>query len=107
MLLNARDKQKESDRKRVSQLVGQLTAVDEASRSKALGEFQVMASRAVVPLLEVLKSGVQDDAGDPRSQQATIAVLKQIAPKLTGYDPEASRARRVKVIESWLKELKG
>jgi len=106
MLVEARAERSQFDRKRVSQLVGQLTAADEAARTKALGEFQVMASRAVVPLLEVLKSGVQDDTGDPRSQQAIIAVLKQIAPKLTGYDPEAPRDRRVKVIEDWLKELK-
>jgi len=105
MLVDARDKRREFDRKRVSQLVGQLTAADEATRTKALSEFQVMASRAVVPLLEVLKSSVQDDKGDPRSQQAIIAVLKQIAPKLVGYDPEATRGQRVKVIENWLKKL--
>ena len=104
VLTDAREKQRVADKKRVSQLVGQLTAADESARSKASGELQVMAWRAVVPLLEVLKSSVEDKQADPRVAQAIIVVLKQVAPKLTGYDPEASKDQRIKVIEGWLKK---
>ena len=101
-LTDAREAQRVADKKKVSQLAGQLTAADEAIRSKASGELQVMAVRAVAPLLETLKSSVADKQSDPRVAQAIIVVLKQIAPKLTGYDPEASIDRRIKVIEGWL-----
>ena len=104
VLTDAREAQRIADKKRVSQLVGQLTAADESARSKASGELQVMAWRAVVPLLEVLKSSVEDKQADPRVAQAIIVVLKQVAPKLTGYDPEASKDQRIKVIEGWLKK---
>ena len=103
-LVDAREAQRVADKKIVSQLVGQLTAADEAARSKASGELQVMASRAVVPLLEILKSSVEDTLADPRVTQAIIVVLKQVAPKLTGYDPEAPKDDRIKVIEGWLKK---
>jgi len=103
-LTDAREAQRVADKKRVSQLVGQLTAADESARSKASGELQVMASRAVVPLLEILRSSVEDRQADPRVAQAIIVVLKQVAPKLTGYDSEASKVQRIKVIEAWLKK---
>jgi len=106
VLTDAREAQRVTDKKRVSQLVGQLTAADESARSKASGELQVMASRAVVPLLEVLKSSVEDKQADPKVAQAIIVVLKQVAPKLTGYDPEASKDQRIKVIEGWLKKAR-
>jgi HEAT repeat protein len=102
-LTDAKLAQRAADRKRVSQLAGQLTASDDSARSKASGELQVMASRAVVPLLEILKSSVEDKQSDPKVAQAIIAVLKHVAPKLTGYDPEASRDQQIKVIEGWLK----
>jgi HEAT repeat protein len=103
-LTDAREAQRVADKKKVSQLVGQLTAADESARSKASGELQVMAKRAVVPLLELLKSSVEDRQADPRVAQAIIVVLKQVAPKLTGYDPEASKDLRIKIIEGWLKK---
>ena len=103
-LIDAREAQRGADKKRVSQLVGQLTAADESARSKASGELQVMARRAVVPLLEILKSSVEDKQADPRVAQAIIVVLKQVAPNLTGYDPEASKDQRIKIIEGWLKK---
>ena len=104
VLTDAREAQRIADKKRVSQLVGQLTAADESARSKATGELQVMASRAIVPLLEVLKSSIEDKQADPKVAGAIIVVLKQVAPKLTGYDPEASKDQRIKVIEGWLKK---
>ncbi|MDP6545528.1 MAG: HEAT repeat domain-containing protein [Phycisphaerae bacterium] len=103
-LTDAREAQRVADKKKVSQLVGQLTAADEAARSKAAGELQVMASRAVVPLLEILKGSVEDKQSDPSVARAIIVVLKQVAPKLTGYDPEASKDQRIKVIEGWLEK---
>ena len=106
VLTDAREAQRVADKKRVSQLVGQLTAADESARSKASGELQAMASRAVVPLLEVLKSSIEDKQADPKVAGAIIVVLKQVAPKLTGYDPEASKDQRIKVIEGWLKKAR-
>ena len=106
VLTDAREAQRIADKKRVSQLVGQLTAADESARSKATGELQVMASRAIVPLLEVLKSSIEDKQADPKVAGAIIVVLKQVAPKLTGYDPEASKDQRIKVIEGWLKKAR-
>ena|GEM_PF-1251538 len=105
-LVDAREAQRAADKKKVSQLVGQLTAADESVRSKASGELQVMARRAVVPLLEILKSSVEDKRADPGVVRAIIIVLKQVAPKLTGYDPEASKDQRIKVIEGWLKKAR-
>jgi HEAT repeat protein len=102
-LIDARLAQRGADRKRVALLVGRLTAPDESARSKASGELQVMALRAVVPLLEILKSSAEDEEADPRVAQAILIVLKQVAPKLTGYDPEAAKAQRIKIIEGWLK----
>jgi HEAT repeat protein len=106
VLTDARKAQRISDTKKVSQLVEQLTAIDESARNKASGELQVMAERAIVPLLEILKSSVSEKS-EPRKVQAILTVLKQVAPKLTGYDPAASKAQRVEVIEAWLKKSRG
>jgi len=32
-------------------------------------------------------------------------VLRQVAPELTGYDPAAPVAERIKLVESWAKNL--
>ncbi|MBT3201319.1 MAG: hypothetical protein HN350_15570 [Phycisphaerales bacterium] len=103
LLRDARLAQRDADRKKVAQLVGQLTASDETARSKASGELQVMGDRGVVPLIEILKSSIGDSQSDPRVAQAIIVVLKQVAPKLTGYDPKASKDDQLTVIEGWLK----
>jgi len=105
-LARARIAQRAADRKRVSQLVGQLIGPDEAAGAKASGELQIMADRAAVPLLEVLLANLRDPEGDAKTAGAIIAVLKQIAPKLTRYDPEASADQQIKVIEGWLKARK-
>jgi len=102
-LKNSRQAQRDSDKKRVTQLVDQLTGSDEAASTKASGELQLMATRAVFPLLEILKSSVEDAESDPAVARGILVILKQVAPKLTGYDPQASRDQRIKVIEGWLK----
>jgi HEAT repeat protein len=105
-LASARAAQRISDSKKVSQLVGQLNGADEAVRVKTSGELQALADRAVYPLLEMLKSNLEADPSDPKVTASIIIVLKQIAPKLTGYDPEASRDQQIEVIEGWLKARK-
>ena len=40
-------------------------------------------------------------------EKAILDVLAQIAPDLTGYDPEASVAERTKRIEAWLAATAG
>ena len=103
VLADARAGRRQADRKRVSQLVDQLTAADEAARDKARAELQSMGDRAVIGLLETLKSNLEDEEQTRDAEQAIIAMLKQIAPKLTGYDSAAEKADRIKVVEAWLK----
>ena len=105
-LADARAAQRKADKKQVAQLVGQLTAPDEAARSKASSELLIMADRSVYPLLELLKANLEAAESDPRAVASIIVVLKQVAPKLTGYDPETTKDQQIKVIEGWLKARK-
>jgi hypothetical protein len=102
LVAEAKAKQQAADRQRVSQLVTQLTATDKAVRDKAAAEIQTMGPRAVVGLLEALRKTLVGQQPKAEDEQAILAVLKQIAPKLTGYDPAAPKAERVKQIEAWI-----
>ncbi len=90
-------------REKVLSLVTQLKSPDEQTRKGAASELQKMGQKAVPPLLQALKRIVQPDQVDPATEQEILAVLKQIAPKLTGYDPTAPTADRIKVVEDWIK----
>ena len=102
LVAEAKAKQQAADRQRVSQLVAQLTARDKAVRDKAAAEIQTMGPRAVVGLLDALRKTLEGRQPKAEVEQAILAVLKQIAPKLTGYDPAAPKTERVKQIEAWL-----
>ena len=101
VLAGATARQIAADRERVAKLAPQLSAVDESARTAADAELQSMGERAVAPLLEELKKVVIADA--PGAEKAILAALAQIAPKLTGYDPAAPKADRIKLVDSWLK----
>ena len=102
-LSNARAGQLRVDRKRVAELAPQLLAADEMARTRARTELQDLGERAVVPLLEYLRETVAAATPSPQAEKAVLALLGQIAPKLTGYDVEADQAGRLRQIDQWLK----
>jgi HEAT repeat protein len=93
----------ESDRQKVPALITQVVSGDEAIRKSAAGELQTMGDRAVAPLVEELKKAVSGEAENHAVEMAVLELLKQAAPKLTGYDPAAAKADRLKVIDVWLR----
>lgn len=102
LLAEAKTQQLTADRLRVAKLVGQLTAADEAARKAATGELQTMGDRAVAQLLNELKTLAQADKPNVALEQSIADLLRQIAPKLTGYDPSASRDQKLKLLAAWL-----
>ena len=102
-LSGARAGQLRADRKRVGELAPQLLAADEMARTTARTELQTLGERAVVPLLEYLRDTVAAETPSPQAERAVLALLGQIAPKLTGYDAAADKAARLRQIEQWLK----
>jgi len=105
-LAAAQKRQLADDRQRVGKLVPQLRASEESARKAAAAQLQDMGTRAVMPLLEKLKKTVAAAQPEPDLEKAILTVLRQIAPKLTDYDPAAPRDHRIKRIESWIKESK-
>ncbi len=104
-LEQARLKLLASDSKRVAYLVTQLVGRDESARKAASAELQAMSTRAVLPLLSELKKTITDDKSNPEVEKAILAVVTQIAPKLTGYKTDAPLAERVKLITAWERQL--
>jgi hypothetical protein len=105
MIDQTRLKQLEADGKRVAYLVTQLVGSDESASKTAASELQAMSDRAVVPLLTELKKTITDDNSDPKAEKAILAIVTEIAPKLTGYKADAPLAERVKLITSWQRQM--
>ena len=103
LLADARTGQVVADGKRVAALAGQLTAADEAVRTAAETTLKNMGDRAVGPLLKKLKDALEAEKPDLDSEKAILGVLKQIAPRLTGYDPAGTVPDRIKHIDTWIK----
>lgn len=103
LLAEARGKQLAIDRKNVSRLVGQLLAADEAARAAASAELRNLGDRAVRPLLDELRNVLGAAGGGEESEKAILAVLRQIAPKLTGYDAAAPVAKRLETVNGWIR----
>ena len=103
-LTDAKGKLLEADRQKVPALVDQLVAPEESVRKAAAAELQAMGEGAVVPMLAALKKSLQSDNENRPLEVAVLAVLKQIAPKLVGYDASASKPERIKVVDRWLSE---
>lgn len=103
LLNDAKLKQLAADRQKVATLVPQLVAADEAARKASATELGTMGERALGPLLGELKKAIGGDTENRDMENAVLAVLKQLAPNLTGYDTAATKADRVKIIDGWLK----
>ncbi len=84
---------------RVHKLVGQLQAADESARKTAAAQLTAMGDRATAPLLVELRAAVTAERAE--AEKAIVAVLKVVAPKLTGYDPAADKDERLKRIDQW------
>ena len=104
-LAKARAQLRAADRQRIATMVRQLVSTEDAARKAAETELQTMGDRAVAPLVEELRKVVDAAKPDAEMEKAILAILKQIAPRLTGYDPSAPKADRIKRIEAWGKDL--
>lgn len=99
----AKAKAAEADRQKVPALVTQLVSAEESARKAAAAELQAMGEPVVPALLEELKKALAGENENRPLEAAVLEVLKQIAPRLTGYDAGASKADRLKTIEGWRK----
>jgi HEAT repeat protein len=104
MAEDAKSKLTEADRQKVPALVAQAASGDEAARKAAAGELLAMGERAISPLVDELKKAISGETEAHSVELAVLDVLKQVAPKLTGYDPAAPKADRLKVIETWMRK---
>jgi hypothetical protein len=105
MLSDARRKLREADSKRVAALVTQLQSTDASVQKAAEADLVSMGGRVVVPVLDELSKVVQNGEGNSELEKRLLAVLRKVAPELTGYDLGGSREQRTKVIETWRKTL--
>jgi transposase len=105
VLAEARKNQVIADRKRVAGLVSQLASSDASVRKSAHETLTGMSSRAIGPVLEELDALLQADTPNAELERRLLNVLRQIAPELTGYDPDKSPKARRQVIENWRKTL--
>ncbi len=99
----AKARQSATDGQKVAALVLLLVGDDESAR-KAAGELQGMSTRAIPPLLAELRKAVTGELIDPKVEKAIVEVLRQISPKLTGYDISASTKVKLELIDAWSKQ---
>ncbi|MFB3893103.1 MAG: HEAT repeat domain-containing protein [Phycisphaerae bacterium] len=105
MRTEAQSQQAAADRQRVGKLVAQLSTDDAAAAKAAVTELAGMGDRAVKPLLLELKALLEVEKPDAKTvaaEQAVVEVLRQIAPKMTGYDPASPKDKRLKIVAVWL-----
>ncbi|MGB2823170.1 MAG: HEAT repeat domain-containing protein, partial [Phycisphaerae bacterium] len=105
VIADASARQTDADGKRVVQLTAQLMATDAAAGKSAADELKAMGDRAVAPLVMELKKAASAEKPNAQAEKAILDVLTQIAPKLTGYDPQAPQAERIARIDAWMKVL--
>jgi len=98
---DAQSKLTAADQKRVVELVAQLAATSEARQKEATAKLQAMGDRAVKPLVAQLRKLVAGDKLRGDTEKVILAVLGQIAPKLTGYDPAAAKEEKLKLLRAW------
>ncbi len=103
---NALAKQAEEDERRVATLTGQLTSSDPSVRRQAESALISLGDRAVKPLVQELGKLLQAETAQPETEKAILAVLQQLAPGFTGYDLQAAKTERVKVVQAWLTKLR-
>jgi len=105
LMAEARAEQRQADRQRVEALVARLAGADESARSAVVKELAAMKDRAVGPLVEQLRKLVSAAPPNPVAEKAILSVLSGLAPQLSGYDPSAPPAERLKVLDAWAKKL--
>jgi hypothetical protein len=70
-----------------------------------MGQLRSLGPRALQPLLRELRDAVSQDPPAAEREELILGVLADLAPNLTGYDPEAQVAKRLAVIDTWLQNL--
>ena len=95
-------KQSALDAQKVAALTPLLAGDDETAR-KAAADLVAMSTRAIPPLLAELRKTVTSDSVSPKIELGIVEVLRQISPKLAGYDPAASQQTKLELIETWSK----
>ena len=101
-LAEARAGQVAADAKRVASLAAQLVASEEPIRTAAEAGLRAMGDRAVAPLLQELRKALAAEKPGPALEKAILGVLKQIAPKLSGYDLAAAIDERIRRVDAWI-----
>jgi predicted RecB family endonuclease len=100
MVARSRAKQSALDAQKVAALVPLLGGEDEAAH-KASDELVAMSTRAVAPLLAELRKAITTHPAEPKIEAGIVEVLRQVSPRLTGYDPSAPLETRLQLIDTW------
>ena len=98
----ARTAQSTADKLKVTKLLPQLTAGEEAVRKSASVELTALGERATEPLVQELRRNLVSELPSADAERAILSVLRQIAPQYGAYDPNAPVADRLKLIDGWL-----
>ncbi len=101
MIAQAEGKQSALDAQKVATLAPLLAGDDEAAGKAAAEELVAMSTRAIAPLLLELRKAVAGEPASPKIEMGIVEVLRQISPKLTGYDPSAPLEAKLKLIDAW------
>lgn len=101
----AQAEQDRKDEKQVGEWLDLLLTGEQADRSAAEEQIKAMGDRAVRPLLNQLRTEITAETPNAAREKAIIDLLKQVAPKLNDYDPQASAAEKVKRIDAWMNSL--
>jgi len=101
-LTEATEGRRLADEREVASLVVQLVGDDDSARRAAEAALRTMGKRAIRPLLMELQEAVAGSKPNPEAEKAILALLKGLAPGLTGYDASAPVDRKLQVIEEWL-----
>ncbi|MHC4982625.1 MAG: HEAT repeat domain-containing protein [Planctomycetota bacterium] len=105
LLDEAEQQRRLAEERQVRKLAAELLASDAATRSRASAAIKSMGSQAVRPLLKEFKEAITADEPNPAAEKAFVAILAEVAPKLTGYDSEAKKEDRVKLIDKWIESI--
>ncbi len=91
----------QADSQEVARLIALALNGDEAAARAAVADIQAMGDRATGPLLDMLQQAVAAEPPEDDKENEILAVLRQVAPAMTQYEPTADRQEKLRVIESW------
>ena len=98
----ARLAQSESDRLEVIRLLSEVASSDEQESKAATTEIIAKGNRAVEPLLIALRVQLSQEDGEMELEGSIVSMLTQIAPELTAYPEDGSRAEKLAFVEQHL-----